>query len=256
MNKGLGLKGWARKAGAWVCVAMAACAVLGCSGCGQSAEQVRETLQGGIETEMGQLANLTTETSTELFASDFTNELVAAGVDPVTVYGPMFANLSYEVGDVQVDGDTAHIALQVTNKDMTAVMQNYTAMMVNELSTQAGRDALAALDQAALTRHLAEVLVQCLQDTNVPLSTADLDLVYVKEGSTWRLEDSTALTSALLGGLDTISAGDTDDALLQATAAAADANLAALLPPVEPVADPAVEQPVDQPVEGAAPEGE
>ena len=94
--------------------------------------------------------------------------------------------------------------------------------------------------------------MQCLQNPETPLVTSDLELAYVKEGSTWRLEDSAALTAALLGGLDTISAGDTSDALLQATAAAADANLAALLPPVETPA----EQPVDQPVEGAAPEGE
>ena len=252
MDKGFGVQGRLRKAAMWLCAVAAACAVACCAGCGETAEQVKETLRGGIETEMGQLSNLTTETSTKLFASDFTNELLAAGIDPVTVYGAMFANLSYAVGDIQVDGDTAQVALQVTNKDMTSVMQNYTAMLVNELSTQAGRDALAALDQTALTKHLSEVLVQCLQNPETPLVTSDLELAYVKEGSTWRLEDSAALTAALLGGLDTISAGDTSDALLQATAAAADANLAAVLPPVETPA----EQPVDQPVEGAAPEGE
>ena len=256
MVEGFGLRGRVRRAGMWVCAAATACALLCCAGCGESVEQVKDTLRGGVETEMAQLSSLTTETSTTLFASDFTNELVAAGMDPVTVYGPMFANLTYTVGDVQVDGDTARVALQVTNRDMTVVMQNYTAMMVNELSTQAGRDALASLDQAALTRHLAGVLVQCLQDPNVPLSTADLDLAYVRDGSTWRLEDSAALTSALLGGLDVAASGDTNDALLQATAAAADTNLAALLPPVEPQADPAAEQPADQPAEEAVPEGE
>ena len=137
MDKGFGVQGRLRKAAMWLCAVAAACAVVCCAGCGETAEQVKETLRGGIETEMGQLSNLTTETSTELFTSDFTNELLAAGIDPVTVYGAMFASLSYAVGDIQVDGDTAQVALQVTNKDMTSVMQNYTAMLVNELSTQA-----------------------------------------------------------------------------------------------------------------------
>ena len=60
--------------------------------------------------------------------------------------------------------------------------------------------------------------MQCLQNPETPLVTSDLELTYVKEGSAWRLEDSAALTAALLGGLDAVSAGDTSDALLQATA--------------------------------------
>ena len=53
MDKGFGVQGRLRKAAMWLCAVAAACAVACCAGCGETAEQVKETLRGGIETEMG-----------------------------------------------------------------------------------------------------------------------------------------------------------------------------------------------------------
>lgn len=244
MGRGNNLSWWGRGAMACLCV-VAVAALLCCAGCGKSSEQVKEDLRAGISAEMDQLTSLTAQSATELLASSFTDDLTMAGVDPLTVYGPMFANLSYTIGDIQVDDDVARVALQVTNKDMTAVLQNYTAMMVNELSTQAGRDALAALDPNELTSRFANVLVQCLQDTAIPLVTTNVELSYVKDGSTWVLENGEALSVALLGGLDADSAGNADDALLEATSAAAAADMASLLPVVDEQAA-AEAQPVEE----------
>ena len=230
-----------------------AAAMLGIAGCGTSNEAVRASLQQGIETDVAQLTTLTTDTATRLFGSDFTNQLLAAGVDPVTVYGPMFANLSAVVDAVAVDGDEAQVQVTITNKNLTTVLQNYTATVTNELSTQAGRDALAALDDNALTSHLAQILVQSLQDANVGLTTTVVDLTYAKSGSTWTLQNPEALTAALLGGLNVQAAGTASDAQLAATADQAAADLAALVPPApEPAPEDAGEP---APEEGVA-EGE
>lgn len=202
-----------------------AAAMLGAAGCGTSNEAVRESLQQGIETDVAQLSTLTTETATRLFGSDFTNQLLAVGVDPVTVYGPMFANLTSVVDSIDIQGDQAQVQVSITNKNLTTVLQNYTATVTNELSTQAGRDTLAALDNNALTRHLAQILVQSLQDANVDLVTTVVDLTYVKNGSTWTLQNPETLTVALLGGLNVQAAGTASDAQLSATAAQAAADL-------------------------------
>lgn len=225
-----------KAAGLWGVTLMVAAAMLGVAGCGASNEAAQASLEQGIEAEVAQLSTLTTETATRLFGSDFTNQLLAAGVDPVTVYGPMFSNLSCVIDGVEVNGDEAQAHLSITNKDLTTVLQNYTATVTNELATQAGRDALAALDNNALTQHLATVLVQSLQDANVTLVTTNVDLSYAKSGSTWTLQNPEVLSVALLGGLDAQAAGAASDAQLAATAAQAAADLASVMPPAaEPV---------------------
>lgn len=223
-----------KAAGLWGATLMMAVAMLGVAGCGSSNEAAQASLEQGIETEVAQLSTLTTETATRLFGSDFTNQLLAAGVDPVTVYGPMFSSLSCVIDGVEVNGDEAQAHLSITNKDLTTVLQNYTATVTNELATQAGRDALAALDNNALTQHLATVLVQSLQDANVSLVTTNVDLSYAKSGSVWTLQNPEVLSAALLGGLDAQAAGAASDAQLAATAAQAAADLALVTPAPEP----------------------
>lgn len=204
-----------------------ACSAAALAGCSSSDEGVRDALTQGIEADIDQLTNLSDDTAASLFASDYTTDLQNAGVDLATVYGPLFSDLTYSIDGVQVDGDSATVTLTLTNKDLTTALQNYTATVTNELATSAGREALAALDDAALTQHLAEVLVGCLQDGSLEPVTTTVELAYTKSGGTWELQDGTALTTALLGGLDPQAASNPTDAQVDATAAAAEANVAA-----------------------------
>ena len=186
--------------------AIFACCALACtllaSGCAQSFSDAAQALNDGVKADMAQLTDLTSDSATTLFASDYTDELVAAGVDPLDVYGPMFANLAYDVSSISIEDNTAHVMVNISNKDLNQVFQDYTAQVTNELATSASRDALAAMDDNALTAHLAQILEQCLANPDVPLVSQSVELVYVKDGSTWKLQDSDALVRALLGGLD------------------------------------------------------
>ncbi len=212
-----------------VCLLIAAFfSVFMLSGCGQSDEAVKDTLTEGIEEQMAELTSLDSASATELFASDYTNELIAAGVDPLELYGPMFANLSYTIDDIEVNGDEAVVTMTVTNKNLTSALQQYTATITNELATSEGRDTLAALDDAALTRHMADVLIDCLTSPSVGTTVSTVDLVYNKDGSDWVLWDNSDLVAALLGGLDADSAGDPSSLVLESTVAAAEANVASI----------------------------
>lgn len=212
------------------------CAPLALAGCASSQEKAVETLTQGIQSDMDVLTALSGEAAAELFASDYTTELQAAGIDPAAVYGPLFENLSYKIGAVRVDGDQAAVTLTVVNKDLTSALQNYTATITNELATQAGRDALAALDSAALTRHMAEVLVACVSDSTIGTVERTVELSYVLQNGSWQLQDCAALTQALLGGLNVSSVDDPSAAQLALTQGAADANVASL-GTQDPVAD-------------------
>ena len=203
-----------------------ACCALACtlmaSGCGQSVSDAARALS---------------DTATSLFASDYTSDLVAAGVDPLDVYGPMFSSLAYEVSSISIENNTAHVVVNVSNKDLNQVFQDYKAQVTNELATAETRNTLAAMDDAALTAHLASVLVSCLANPDVPVVSQTVELIYVKDGSLWKLQDSDELVRALLGGLDPA----------QASVASQD-KLVAASDPVPPAAEAA---PVDAEAQSA-----
>ncbi len=208
----------------FACCALA-CALLG--GCSQSFSSAAQALNDGVSADIAQLTDLDTQSAQTLFASDYTSALVAAGIDPVDVYGPMFSSLTYEVSAISVQDNTATVTVSISNKDLNQVFQSYTAAVTNELASSASREALAAMDDNALNAHLAQILINCLSDTTVPLVQATVDLTYVKSGSTWQLQDSQELVSALLGGLDAADASQPAADELVATTDSAAADTAA-----------------------------
>ena len=159
--------------------AIFACCALACtlmaSGCGQSFSDAAQALNDGVKADMAKLTDLTSDTATSLFASDYTSDLVAAGVDPLDVYGPMFSSLAYEVSSISIENNTAHVVVNVSNKDLNQVFQDYTAQVTNELATAETRNTLAAMDDAALTAHLASVLTSCLANPDVPVVSRPLE---------------------------------------------------------------------------------
>ena len=205
---------------------MACVVLLFATGCGNSAEKSREAIEQSVRATLDELTALTSDSDTQLFTSDYAQELVAAGVDPATVYGPLFSRMTYSIDGVTVDGDQAEVELTVTNVDLTTAMQNYTAVLTGELSTKAGRDALAALDTAAATKHFAEVLVECLESDELGTTTQTVALSFQRTDGVWTLQNGSDLGSALLGGLDATSAATPSEAQVDAAAATAEANVA------------------------------
>ncbi len=207
--------------------AIFACCALACalltSGCSQSFSSAAQALNDGVSADIAQLTSLDADSAKTLFASDYTTSLEAAGVDPVDVYGPMFSSLTYEVSSISIEDNTATVTVSISNKDLNQVFQSYTAAVTNELASSSSREALAAMDDNALNAHLAQILIGCLADTTVPLVQQTVELTYVKSGSTWQLQDSQALVSALLGGLDVTSASQPAADELVGTTDAADA---------------------------------
>ena len=217
--------------------AIFACCALACtlmaSGCGQSFSDAAQALNDGVRADMAQLTD----------------------VNPLDVYGPMFSSLAYEVSSISIENNAAHVVVNVSNKDLNQVFQDYTSQVTNELATAETRNTLAAMDDAALTAHLASVLTSCLANPDVPVVSQTVELVYVKDGALWELQDSDELVRALLGGLDPAQASvASQDKLVAASEQAAPAADAA---PADAEAQPAdageeAAAPVDAEGQGAA----
>lgn len=207
----------ARRLVALVVAACCTCVLaLALAGCGQqSAKDAETSIREGIDKDMQTLSSLDSGKASQLFSSDFTKQLTDAGIDPVEVYGPLFANLSYTIDgvDVDMDNSTAVAHLTITNKDMATAFSNYQTRLTDELSSEEGRTTFSSMtgDDAAFLTYMTSTLKDALSDSALTDVTSKVDVTYTLSNGAWVATDLTGLETALLGGLDetTLSAGAT-----------------------------------------------
>lgn len=202
-----------RRVFAAVLAALLACfAVLAVSGCGQqqSAEDAEQSIRSGIDADMKTLTSLDSNTASQLFSSEFTSQLTGAGIDPATVYGPLFSSLTYTIDGVDVDMDarTAVAHLTITNKDLGSALMNYQSGLTDALASSEGRAELSSVtgDDNAFLVYLTTELQNAVNDPALGTVTSNVDVTYTLHDTTWVASDLGELQKALLGGLDTTSA--------------------------------------------------
>lgn len=188
------------------CLALATAVML--TGCGEqrAVEDAEAAIRDGMDADMATLTSLDSTTATTLFSSDFTSQLVSAGIDPVDVYGPLFSGLSYSVDsiDVSIDDGTATVHVTVTNKDLATAFANYQSRLTEALTNSETYAEVAAIadDEAALTSYLVDMLVECVSDSALGTVTTEVDVAYTLVDDAWVADDLSELEKALLGGLD------------------------------------------------------
>lgn len=206
------------------CLAFAALGLAPLAGCGgaQARKDAASSVESGLQQDLDSLTSLDSATAATLFDSDFTQRLVAAGVDPAQVYGPLFSKMTYSIDSIDVadDARSAVAHLTVTNVDVPAALESFRQSLTDYLYGQVSGDAVStaqegsssAATQASAAQDDAEqqmvakmgsLLADALQDPGLGMVSASADVSYVASSDqTWRVQDKTALVSALLGGLD------------------------------------------------------
>lgn len=247
---------------------LACLAALALSGCGQqSAEDAEQSIRNGIDADMKTLTSLDSNTASQLFSSEFTSQLTGAGIDPATVYGPLFESLTYTINGVDVDMDarTAVAHLTITNKNLGVALMNYQSKLTDTLASSQGRAELSSVtgDDNAFLAYLTSELQSAVSDPTLGMVTSNIDVTYTLRDTTWVASDLSGLQRALLGGLDTTSetsgsatadataAASTPDAAAASDEPAADAGAADGATPADDAApvdgtEPVTDAPVDQ----------
>lgn len=198
-----------------VAAACLACLVaLVLSGCGQqSAEDAEASIRTGIEADMQTLTSLDSTTASQLFASEFTTQLTNAGIDPASVYGPLFSSLTYTINGVDVDMDarTAVAHLTITNKNLGAALLSYQSTLTDTLASSEGRASLSSVteDDAAFLSYLTTELQNAVNNPDLGTVTTNVDVTYQLQDTSWVATNLDELQRALLGGLDTTSVSAT-----------------------------------------------
>ncbi len=129
------------------------------------------------------------------------------GVDADEWHRHCLKNLSYEVGEAAVEGDTATVSVIVTNASLSAATEVAGAEFSTFSSTQEAEDVYAQGGKAALFDSLVQRVYAHLDANESPVTTT-VDVPCAKgEDGTWtpQVGGNEAFFSALYGGSNVIA---------------------------------------------------
>lgn len=131
--------------------------------------------------------------STLFDPADLSNESVKAYVEPIGA--PVGKNLTCEILESKVEGDTAIVKATIQNIDFS--------QLVSELITQVlmGQIDPTNLQMDALSKLVSEKLGAIVNDSSAKKFTATLDVSLKKVGSDWKVVADVDLLDAMFGGL-------------------------------------------------------
>lgn len=103
----------------------------------------------------------------------------------------MFSRLSYELGETEINGDTATVQVRITNVDMAKVLQAY----FDELYEMAGDS-----EEDIAEEKMEEVLQEILEREDNETITSDVAVSLAKKDGSWQIQTTDELSDALTGG--------------------------------------------------------
>lgn len=108
-----------------------------------------------------------------------------------------FENLSYKILSSSEDKQTATVEIEITNKDMQAVFDNYLSAAVEMFLSEDSED-LTEEEQAA---KVADILITLIEEQeDYVTSTVTVDMSYT-DGK-WTIDSNPDFVNAIMGGLD------------------------------------------------------
>lgn len=151
-------------------------------------------------------------------ALDFPNCIIQeGGTDLGTILVPenptsaetlrvVFDRLSYKMGDVAIDGDTATVAVAITSVDMVGVFIDVITRALSLAFTASFGEGPSETDMQAA---LEKTLLDALEDPDAPMITKDVSLcLKIAEGK-WMVffdeESANVFANAVTGGLGDVA---------------------------------------------------
>ena len=167
------------------------------AGCGG-----RESAKTAATNAMTALQKMDDEGMTKYFGEDasFSSSL---GSDDATsqMVTAIMTGMTFQVGDVKEDGDTATANVTLTNKDMTEVINTFmTNLVTDAFSGKLTEDSMTdELSMQYFSDALAATTATVSNDVSLPMT-------YSKEAG-WKISADATLADAMTGGFFTVLSG-------------------------------------------------
>lgn len=129
------------------------------------------------------------------------------GVDPDEWRRHCLGNLSYEVGEAAVEGDSAQVSLTVTNTSLSAAVEAAGTEFESFSATEEAEEAYAEGGRSAMFENLVQRVYDHLDANESPVTTT-VEVTCAKgEDGDWvaQVSGDEAFFSALYGGSDVIA---------------------------------------------------
>jgi len=160
--------------------------------CAKPEEQAKEAVVNMIESlKSGEYEKAAT------FADIDATAALGEDEESKKMIGLMFSGISYNiVSTTKVDDSTVMVKMEITNKDMGAVMEVYLGKMF-EIALGVGEE-MTAEEASAKSQ---SIMTECISDPAIGTHTELVDVKVVKVENGWQVQSDEAFTNALLGGL-------------------------------------------------------
>jgi hypothetical protein len=130
----------------------------------------------------------------DIFGDDFE-------VEDMEIFKLMTKNISYEVVNVNIDGEVAIVKAKITNIDMAVVMREY---ITQALALAFGQIGQSEIDEEEMQKQMEDLLVELLSKEDNEMITTQVDITLNDVDGVWKIDLDDALTNALFGGLTSV----------------------------------------------------
>lgn len=163
-----------------------------------------ELIEASIDELISVFKNPTEETFAQFIGDEDMSTFEQYDLDPYEYFRNMFKRLDYTVDDVQVNGDTAEVALTVSNVNLNAVITETSDEFNENIAEYI--DGVDMSDEDAAMKVLMNKLFSLVYeqiDTSDDIVTSEFTISLTKGAEGWSVDESSVerFVSALYGGI-------------------------------------------------------
>ncbi|MGI6045295.1 MAG: hypothetical protein ACOYCA_00375 [Eggerthellaceae bacterium] len=163
-------------------------ALVGLSGCGPSAES---EIESDIATQLDPIKNVDADTINS-WLGDEADSLESVGLDSGEFYASWFSGFDYKIDDIQVNDDTATVAMTITVKQLGTALDDAST----ELTKNVESGDITDVSQAG------PVIIKAMDNTETTDSQITVNYYKNSDGKWTSSDITTEVTNACIGDIN------------------------------------------------------
>ena len=108
----------------------------------------------------------------------------------------MYQNLTYEIKNASIEGDTATVTADITNTDFSQILMS----AMNEIVSATMSGELTEADEAKIADFMITSMQEAADSGDVQTATETVDITLEKDGDDWKVQTDDTRLNALGGG--------------------------------------------------------